>query len=198
MVETSRDKLGNILHMSHRRQWLELALEDLEPGDADRVRAFRLLMVQGTRLRTLLDRRLAPSGLTSQQGAMLSWIEAQARAPTLSAVAAGLAMTHQNVKQIAAALARKGFLEIVPDETDKRARRLVLTDRQRQFWRDRNPNDFAAIQAWLSTWSDQDAREFVRLLLRLSDHLDAVEGSSERAAHPGGLAQSTMRSDGTA
>ena len=165
--------------MSQRRQWLEHALEALGPGEADRVRAFRLLMVQGTRLRTLFDRELAPSGITSQQGAMLSWIEAQTQAPTLSAVAAGLSMTHQNVKQIAAALARKGFLEIVPDQNDRRARRLLLTEHQRQFWRNRNPDDFAAIQAWFSTWSDREAREFVRLMLQLGDHLDNVAGLPE-------------------
>lgn len=158
--------------MSSNRQRLDQSLEGVSPEIAERVRAFRLLMAGGARLRALLDRELAPSGITVQQGAMLSWIEAQAAPPTISEVAAGLGMTHQNVKQIAQALARKGFLEITVDEADRRARRLVLTEHHRRFWRSRNPDDFAAIRAWLSTWSDAEVRDVVRLLGRLHRHLD--------------------------
>lgn len=159
--------------MSTTSQQLDQSLQGVAPAVAERVRAFRLLMASGARLRALLDRELAPSGITVQQGALLSWIEAQAESPTIGQVAAGLGMTHQNVKQIALALERKGFVEITVDEVDRRARRLVLTERHRRFWRQRNPDDFAAIEGWLAGWSDAEVRQVVALLKRLHGHLDA-------------------------
>lgn len=158
--------------MSTGNQWLDLSLEGLPPAQADRVRVFRLLMLEGARLRGRLDKVLAPSGVTAQQGALLSWIQAQPEPPTFSAVAAGLAMTHQNVKQIALALQRKDLLEIQVDAQDRRARRLVLTRQHHRFWQQRNPGDFAAVQAWMAAWNDAEVRRVLLLLQRLHRHLD--------------------------
>ena len=162
--------------MSSDVQWLDLALDGLPPAQAERVRAFRLLMLEGAQLRGLLDRALAPTGLTAQQGALLAWIEARREPPTLSEVAAGLGTTPQNAKQIAAALARKGFLEIVVDAADRRARRLVPTAQHRRFWKRRNPDDFAAVQAWTAVWNDDEVRQVVGLLRRLHQHLKQQGG----------------------
>ena len=157
--------------MSQDRQWLNLGLDAIAPDRAARVRLFRLLLVGAAALRGQLDRELAPSGLTSQQGAMLQWIEAQTEPPTISAVAAGLGMTHQNVKQIALALERKGFVEIAVDAADRRARRLVLTKAHRRFWRKRNPQDFASVAAWTAPLSDREVATMTELLSRLYRHL---------------------------
>lgn len=162
--------------MSTGDQWLDLSLEGLPDAQADRIRAFRMLVLEGARLRGLLDKVLAPSGVTVQQGALLSWIQAQPAPPTISAVATGLSMTHQNVKQIVLALQRKGLVDIQVDEQDRRARRLVLTRLHHRFWRKRNPDDFAAVQAWMSAWSDAEVRRALRMLRRLHRHLDASGG----------------------
>lgn len=65
---------------------------------------------------------------------MLQLIEVQSVAPTISVVAQVLGMTHQNVKQIASVLERKGFIEITVDPADRRARRLQLTPHHHRFW----------------------------------------------------------------
>lgn len=155
--------------MTTNSQWLELGLKGQAPPLANRVRLFRLLLAKAAALRTRLDKELAPSGVTTQQGAMLQWIEAQPEAPTISAVAAGLRMTHQNVKQIAAALERKAFLAIVVDASDRRARRLVLTEHHRQFWAQRNPQDFSNVAAWTAAWSDEEVESLIQLLRRLHE-----------------------------
>lgn len=173
MILRGAAEKGNILDMSADDQWLDLSLGGLDAAQADRVRAFRLVLWEGARLRGLLDRALAPTGVTAQQGTLLSWIQAQAAPPTISAVADALAMTHQNVKQIALALQRKGFLEIQVDAQDRRSRRLVLTPLHDRFWRRRNPHDFTAVQDWMSAWTDAEVRQILRLLRRLDRHLDA-------------------------
>ena len=153
--------------MNDARQFLELGLAHLPLASAQRVRLFRLMLADATLLRGRLDRKLAPSGITSQQGAMLQFIEAQPGPPTIGAVAAGLSMTHQNVKQIALALARKGLLTIEVDTQDRRARRLTTTEQHRRFWDQRNPDDFGLVQAWTAGLDRAEVDQAVQLLRKL-------------------------------
>lgn len=155
--------------MSDPRQWLELGLDALPPLQADRVRLFRTLCAAAGLLRGRLDRQMAATGITTQQAALLQFIEAQAGPPTIGAVAAGLAMTHQNVKQIALALARKGFLTIDVDANDRRVRRLTTTAQHRRFWAARNPDDFAQVQAWTAGLDSAEVAQLVQLLRKLLD-----------------------------
>ncbi len=148
-------------------RWLDLGLDALPPQTAQRVRLLRLMLATATVLRGRLDRALAPAGITSQQAAMLQLIEAQPEAPTISFVAHAMGMTHQNVKQIALALERKGFIEIATDPADRRARRLRLTEHHHTFWQERNAGDFASVEAWTAGLSDAETEEMVRLLVQL-------------------------------
>ena len=155
---------GNILNMSTNRQWLDLGLEALPPDRAQRVRLFRQLLGTAAGLRAELDRELAASGITTQQGALLQCVQAQPEPPTMGTVAQAMGMTHQNVKQIALVLQRKGFLDIVVDEADRRARRLVLTEHHHRFWARRNPQDFAVVEAMSQALTDAEVRTLLRLL----------------------------------
>jgi len=153
--------------MSTNRQWLDLGLDALPTARADRVRLFRLVLATAARLRAALDRALASSGITTQQAALLQCVQAQPEAPSMSVVALAMSMTHQNVKQIALALQRKGFIDIVVDEADRRTRRLVLTAHHHRFWARRNPQDFSAVEGLTAGLGDAEVRTLVRLLARL-------------------------------
>lgn len=157
--------------MSKDRQWLELGLQALPPDLASRVRLIRTVLGAASQLRSRMDREMAATGITTQQAALLQFIEAQAEAPTIGAVAAGLGMTHQNVKQIALALERKGFLDIQVDPQDRRARRLKTTAKHRRFWARRNPDDFSSVQAWTAGLSDAEVQQAVQLLQKLIQSL---------------------------
>lgn len=139
----------------------------MPPDEADRVRLFRQLMASSAMLRHRMDRALAPSGLTTQQAALMQFIEHQAEPPTLGQAAADLGMSHQNAKQIGQVLVRKGWLAIVVCPRDRRARRLVPTEQHRQFWQARNPGDFAAVRDWTAGLGDAEVAQAVRLLDRL-------------------------------
>lgn len=153
--------------MSATGQWLEHGLDQLPHEVADRVRLFRLAVASGMALRNRLDREMAATGVTTQQAALLQFIESQAEAPSLGAVAGALSMTHQNVKQIAAALERKGFICIEVDAHDRRVRRLRVTARHRRFWSRRNPADFVKVQAWTAGLSEAEVAQACVLLRRL-------------------------------
>lgn len=133
---------------------------------ATRIRTFRLILLLAQELRTLMDQQLRPDNLTTQQAALISVVDAMGR-PSLSQAAAALGTTHQNVKQIAEALARKGFLEIVRDEQDGRIRRLATTRRSDHTWRRRTAADQELVLAWFSALTQREAQTLFALLLRL-------------------------------
>lgn len=148
--------------------------ERMQAGDAaDAVRAFRLLVFVGQRLRYLMDRRLRAGGLTTQQGALLTLVRGLGR-PTLGEVTEAMSTSHQNAKQIAVALERKGLLRIITDETDARVRRLEPTDAGRAGWTDRNQEDFAAIGEWFAALSREDQARMVSLAAKLAGSLMSV------------------------
>jgi len=159
--------------MSNDDHWLDLGLDTLPAGRAQRIRLLRMVLATATVLRGRLDRALAPAGITSQQAAMLQLIEAQAEAPTISFVAQALGMTHQNVKQIVLSLQNKGFLVIAVDAADRRARRLRLTPHHHSFWQQRNPSDFVSVEDWTGGLSDTEVAAAVRLLVKLKAHAKA-------------------------
>jgi DNA-binding MarR family transcriptional regulator len=162
--------------MSSRDSSLGLADEDatrLGTDGATRIRTFRLIVVLAQELRTLMDQQLRPDGLTTQQAALISVVDAIGK-PSLSEAAAALGTTHQNVKQIADALARKGFLEIAGDKHDARVRRLVTTRKSHNTWRRRSARDQQLVLEWFSGLSRHEARTLFELLLRLESGVRAA------------------------
>jgi DNA-binding MarR family transcriptional regulator len=111
-----------------------------------------MLVYCSSRLRYRFDQRLAEDDLTSQQGVLLTVVRTRGK-PKLGEVATAMATSHQNAKQIAAALERKGMLRIVKDADDARARRLTITDLGIEAWKTRDAGDFRAIGSWLSDMS---------------------------------------------
>jgi DNA-binding MarR family transcriptional regulator len=140
----------------------------LGPDAATRVRLFRLLVTFGQELRTRMDQELRPAGMTTQQAALTGVVEALGR-PSLSQAAAALGTTHQNAKQVALALERKGHLEIAPDPADARVRRLAVTPKSRAYWQERGRADQERVLEWFSALSGHEAETLYALLLRLRD-----------------------------
>lgn len=134
---------------------------------ADAVHCFRLISFLGQRFRYLFDRRLREAGLTTQQGFLLTVVRMQNR-PTLGQVASAMSTTHQNAKQVASALTRKGMLRIVPDEADARVRRLEATEAGLAAWSERNAEDFAVVAEWFGVLSADEQRALAQLLSRVS------------------------------
>lgn len=175
-----RDVLGNILYMS-RNSYTNLGLSEDEAAQlgsdgSARIRSFRLIVLLAQELRTLMDQRLRADGLTTQQAALITVVEAIGE-PSLSQAAVALGTTHQNLKQIADALTRKGFLRITQDKTDGRIRRLNATQKSRRYWQHRSPSDQQAVLDWFSTLSAKDAQTLFRLLLRLESNVRRTLGS---------------------
>lgn len=139
----------------------------LDPGGSEAVAAFRLLFTVSARLRARMDRLLAP--ITTQQAAVLTVIGAGA--PSVSEVAGALSTTHQNVKQVARALERKGFVRIEGDPRDGRVRRLVATEKSARHWAQRDPGDHAQTAAWFDALAPGELTALVATLRKLEASL---------------------------
>jgi len=137
------------------------------------VQAFRLTIALALQLRTLMDRQLADSGVTTQQAALLTVVDLLGR-PALTEAARALAMTHQNVKQLALVLERKGLLEILPDANDSRSKRLVTTRRHKAFWARRNADDHASVAQWFAGMKQAEVVQLVKLLAQAMRSVQAA------------------------
>lgn len=152
----------------HQTQALELGLDHLPPGRREKVLLFRLVIGLAGRLRGRLDQRLAADGVTTQQATLLTLARAAPTPPTQGELARALGVSHQNVRQLATALERKGLLRVVTDEADRRVRRLVPTAAVSRVFARRDDDDFAAIEGWLSALSRAETTTALRLLRRLA------------------------------
>jgi DNA-binding MarR family transcriptional regulator len=160
---------------------LRIVTTDTPAMDPDEERAasdaFARAFVVVGHLTRLADARLADWDLTTRQWLLLA-VLAQGfpgRAPSLSEAAAAYGTSRQNVKQIAIGLESRGFVHLVPDGSDGRMTRLVLTDRIRIFdepeglARGRDllasafdglaPHDVLALNALLGRWIEALGRE---------------------------------------
>lgn len=151
----------------------ELAPEEVKVAGnaADAVRCFRLISFASQRLRYLYDQRLRGEGITTQQGVLLTFVRAHGN-PTLGEVARSMATTHQNAKQLALAVEKKGLIRIVPDAQDKRVKRLQPTSQGKRGWEHRNADDFAAVGAWFATLTRAEQRALASTMVKLIGGLE--------------------------
>jgi DNA-binding MarR family transcriptional regulator len=98
-------------------------------------RAFGTVFVVAQHLDRLGDIVLAPLGITTKQWLLLAVVQRAFpdRSPTLTEAAAMYGSSRQNVKAIARGLEMAGYLRLVPDSSDRRALRLVPTERVSAF-----------------------------------------------------------------
>jgi DNA-binding MarR family transcriptional regulator len=152
-------------------------------GD-DRVDLFRLLVALGIRMRSRMDRRLAEVGLTTQQAAVVTIVEAAEDPPSIEDVRRVLGTTHQNTRQIVESLRRKRLLVVEPDPDDRRARRLIVGPALASTFAAREASDREAVRAWTAALDDDEAAVVVRLLARLVLDDGAAEDDQQDGPRP--------------
>lgn len=133
---------------------MQSALAEME----DNTFVFGALFVTANLMETLLDRAFASYGITSKQWLLLITIQSLFQeAPTVSQVAAAMGTSHQNVKQVALNLEKRGFLRLEKDKQDARAVRLFVTDACRAFAEDTQQAGEQFMNEAFSGVSNEDA-----------------------------------------
>ena len=133
-----------------------------------RVDSFPLLLFLSHRLEYIADSKLKKDDLTTKQYLTVVVIEnLYDHSPSISELAQSLSTTHQNIKQIALQLQKKGFIKIERDESDKRTWRLNVTEKNRAYWNSRAKEHEAIVRSFFASLTDSEIQTFSALLLKL-------------------------------
>lgn len=76
-------------------------------------------------------------------------------------------VTRQSMAELVAHLARHGYVELVPDPRDRRARLVRATDRGRAVWAEARTFTDEVEERWAATLGERGLRDLRRLLERL-------------------------------
>jgi len=140
---------------------------------ATRIRTFRLIIVLAQELRIRMDQLLREDDLTTQQAALLTVIDAL-NEPSIGQAAEALGTTHQNLRQLADALERKGFVRIAADPADRRIRRLATTPQSDATWQRRSHADQRRVLEWFGKLTAVEAQDLFQLLLKTQASIRTV------------------------
>lgn len=142
----------------------------------DRRFIFGSLFLIAGELQTLMDRELADHEMTSRQWFLSCVIDNFFDSPpTLNEVAAVMGSSHQNVKQVALKLQKKGFLKMTRDPRDARAIRLELTKKSSAFWEARQEQAEKFMGKLFSNLSVREANALRKGLTKLQANLDIIK-----------------------
>jgi DNA-binding MarR family transcriptional regulator len=118
---------------------------------------FGSIFILAQKWQYLGDWELSADRLTTKQWLLLATIESFFQSPpTLSEITAAFGTSRQNVKQIALNLEKRGFLEIKPDENDRRVLRFRVTQKSRDFWNRRANRDMEYISRLFEGLTDEE------------------------------------------
>lgn len=135
---------------------------------------FSTLFIAANRLQTLFDQRIP--GMTLKQFMLLSLVRQSGEQMTFTQLGSLLGCSRQNIKKLASALMRKGFITICQSPSDPRALCICPTEKVEEFFR----TDFAKYEDELKylfdVYSEAEIETLFVLLSRLYAGIDNLEG----------------------
>ena len=95
--------------------------------------------------------------------------------PTIKELAEIVGSSHQNVKQILLKLERKGFVEILTDEQDKRKQRILLTEKTSAFCNEHEEGSRKVVEAIFKGISREQMQATIQTIMRMEQNLNQLE-----------------------
>lgn len=134
---------------------------------------FSTLFIAGNKLQTIFDNRIPEVSL--KQFMLLSIVRQSEEQLTFTQLGNLLGCSRQNIKKLANALERKGFITIGQSPSDTRAMCIFPTERVNDFFQ----NDFSEYQGELKylfeVYTDQEIETLFTLLSRLYVGIENLE-----------------------
>jgi len=91
--------------------------------------------------------------------------------PTIKELAEIMGSSHQNVKQILLKLEKKGFVDIVVDEKDKRKQRVVLTQFCKEFCEKNNEIAEISMKRMFAGIQEEQLKVTIQTIMQIEDNL---------------------------
>lgn len=95
--------------------------------------------------------------------------------PTINELSEIMGSSHQNVKQILLKLERKGFLNFVADEGDKRKLRVVTTDYCKEFCEKNDEQSIMIMKKMFSGIPEEQLQVTIRTIIQIEDNLKNID-----------------------
>jgi DNA-binding MarR family transcriptional regulator len=134
------------------------------------------------RWRYFIDKEMGPDNITMNQWLMLVVINAGFRSPpSIQEVADAMSTTHQNVKQIAAGLERRGFMTLERDPGNKRIIRLKVTDRCLALFKSREESDVKAIYSMFDNLADDEMKALFNIIAKMEHRANQLYQKAKTA-----------------
>lgn len=135
--------------------------------------AYFFLIAQ--RMQYVTDQVFQRDGLTTKQWLVSLAIEQGFEySPSLSEVADMLSSSHQNIRQIANQLEKKGFLEYFKDSNDRRVLRLKTTEKSKEYYESKSHEHLGYVLKIFEGFSEEETRDFHEHIMNLYKHLDPI------------------------
>jgi DNA-binding MarR family transcriptional regulator len=133
---------------------------------------FTKIFLLSLKMENIGNKALKKDQLTIKQFLLIASIESFEHPPSIKEVADMVSTSHQNVKEIADRLEKRGFIKIEKDEKDKRILRLKTTEKNAQYWASRLDEHEDVIFALFNPFSDEEIRTFKVLINKFLNHLE--------------------------
>ena len=91
--------------------------------------------------------------------------------PTVKELADIMGSSHQNVKQILLKLEKKGFVDIIVDEKDKRKQRVVLTQFCKEFCEKNNEIAEISMKKMFAGIQEEQLKVTIQTIMQIEDNL---------------------------
>lgn len=138
-----------------------------------RLIAYVNIFVCANRLQAIMDRGMGD--ITARQWLALTMLGAFPEPPTLKELSELSGVTHQSMRQIVDRLAEKGLLEIIPDERDRRAIRLVKTQAAEKIRERDTERNYGFVFGLFSCLDREEAAVFCSALEKLCEKLNELK-----------------------
>jgi DNA-binding MarR family transcriptional regulator len=134
-----------------------------------------------------IDRDLEPDGITVKQWLMSIIIASGFRSPpSIQEVADAMSTTHQNVRQIADSMERRGLMEIYRDPDNRRIIRLKITDKCGALFNSRNESDTKTVLSMFDNLTDDEMKALFGIIARMEKRSDQLyKEAKARRMSPG-------------
>lgn len=94
--------------------------------------------------------------------------------PTIKDLAEVMGSSHQNVKQILNKLEKKGYVQTLQDEEDKRKQRIILTEKTRTFCEEHDAESQMAVGKMFKGIDVKDIQVTIKTIMQMEKNLEEV------------------------
>ena len=100
--------------------------------------------------------------------------------PTIRELSEIMGSSHQNVKQILLKLEKKGFVNFVADEGDKRKLRVVITDYCKEFCEKNDEQSIMIMKKMFSGIPEEQLQVTIRTIIQIEDNLKIIDNGGDK------------------